>query len=137
MSGLGRDGTAYDDAARSRLWAHRLHEDIVLTERQNFYLLAQSLLFVAEAELLAADERLAAAVLAVAGLLLTATWVYVVRRQRRIVAYLQERARQFLPEFDATYEGRPAGVSSTAVYVTVVPAVLGAVWVLFLVMALV
>ena len=127
----------YDDAARERLWAHRLHEDLVLTDRQNFFLLAQSLLLVAESQLLVTDETFATAVLAAVGILLTITWLYVIRRQRRIVDYLQQRACQVLPEFNETAKGRPSGLSSTSVYITVVPLLIAAVWALFLVISIV
>jgi hypothetical protein len=137
MTEADDDGVVYGDAEKQRLWAHRLHEDAMLSDRQNFFLVAQSLLVVAQADLLGDGETLAAAILDVAGLLLTATWLYVVLRQRAILRYVQGRAREHLPEFDDTYKARPAGPSSTAVYVTAVPSLLGAAWVLFLIIALV
>ena len=135
MPDMVSDRPPYDDAAKTRLWSHRLHEDVVLADRQNFYLVAQSLLVVAEADLIGSGETAGAAVLAAAGLVLTATWFYVIRRQRAIVKHVQDRAVEVLPEFRDTYESRPRGRSSTDVFVTVVPALLGAIWILFLVLA--
>lgn len=129
--------SARGDGEKQRLWEHRLHEDLILSDRQNFFLVAQSLLIVAEAELLGQSETVGAAILAGAGLLLTATRFFVIRRQRAIVLHLQARALESLPEFSDTYETRPAGLSSTAVFVTVAPGLVAAVWILLLVIALV
>jgi hypothetical protein len=127
-----------DTGAKDRLWAHRLHEDIILSDRGNFFLVAESLFVVAYAELLPSGEELAAAVLAAAALLLTAAWLKVNRRQRLIVDHVQKRALDALPEFKATYESRPAAkLGSTAVLVTWVPGLLGATWIFLLVIAVV
>lgn len=134
---MRRSSLYYSDSEKDRLWTHRLHEDMVLAERQSFFLVAQSLLIVAYAELLN-REKLAAVVLATAGLVLTAAWFRVNHRQRTIVRYVQERAVGALREFADTYCNRPRArvMDSTTVLTTIVPGLLGAVWVAFLVIAL-
>jgi hypothetical protein len=128
----------YSESEKDRLWAHRLHEDVVLAERQNFFLVAQSLLIVAYADLLNRAPRIAAVVLAIAGILLTAAWFRVNGRQRTIVRYVQGRAVASLREFADTYCDRPRAriMDSTTVLTIIVPGLLGAVWVAFLVIAL-
>jgi hypothetical protein len=67
---------------------------------------------------------------------LTAAWLWVNRRQYAIVDYVQARARAALPEFADTYRERPtAKPSSTLVMIVLVPALLGLVWVVLLVLA--
>jgi hypothetical protein len=126
----------YNEDERNRLWAHRLHEDLILYERHSFVLVTESLLLVACAQLLTAHERFAASALASVGILVTIAWLMVNRRQREIIAHVQERAIKSLPEFADTYRGRTnAGLSSTMVLATWIPTLLGAVWVVLLVVA--
>lgn len=123
---------------RSRLWAHRLHEDSILSDRQNFFLLAHSLLMVAYAQLVIAESSIGAGVVATAAVLLTIVWGYVVRRQRRIVQHVQRRAIRYLEEFRDTWEtDRPTGLSSTTVLVSLIPSLVGVVWVVLLVVVFV
>jgi hypothetical protein len=130
----------YDTSEQDRLWAHRLHEDFLLSDRANFFLVAESLFVVAYAELLPSGEDLAAAVLAAAAVLLTLAWLSVNRRQHEIVKHVQGRAIEALREFGDTYETRPlprGPLRSTPMLVTWVPALLGGTWIFLLVIAVV
>ena len=125
----------YDASEQDRLWGHRLHEDLMLSDRGNFFLLAESLFVVAYAELLASDD-FAAAVVAGAAILLTAAWLMVSYRHRQIVRHVQARALESLPEFRDTYATWPTGpLASTRLFATWVPALLGATWIFLLVIA--
>jgi hypothetical protein len=133
-------GAEYDTSEKDRLWTHRLHEDLLLSDRGNFFLVAESLFVVAYAELLPSGEDLAAAVLAAAGVLLTAAWLRVNRRQYQIIGHVQGRAENILREFRDTYDTRPPSLQrfgSTATLVTWVPTLLGATWIFLLVIAVV
>jgi hypothetical protein len=127
----------YDDNEKNRLWAHRLHDDLILYQRHSFVLVTESLLLVAYSQLLGAHQDLAAAVLAVAGMLLTGAWLRVNNRQRKIIAHVHGRAIQSLPEFADTYRDRPRSrLSSTTVLATLVPALLAMIWAVLLIVAL-
>jgi hypothetical protein len=127
---------AYNEDEKNRLWAHRLHEDMILYERHSFVLVTESLLLVASAQLLTAHQRFAAAALAVVGLLVTAAWLRVNGRQRKIIEHVHERAIAALPEFADTYrDRRRARLSSTVILATVIPVLLAAIWTVLLVIA--
>jgi LPXTG-motif cell wall-anchored protein len=106
-----------DEHQRARLWAHRLHEDIIFNERQNFFLLAESVLAVAYTEALGSTDPKTGVAIVIAGiaLVLTLAWLLVNRRQFAIVALVQRRAVAKLPEFAATYGMRSEAISSTKI----------------------
>lgn len=106
-----------DEHQRARLWEHRLHEDVIFNERQNFFLLAESVLAVAYTEALASTEPKTVVALVIGGLafILTLAWLLVNRRQYAIVRYVQKRAQAHLPEFAETYRTRAKSISSTKI----------------------
>jgi len=127
---------AYDPSEQDRLWAHRLHEDMILYERHSFFLVAESLLLVAFAQLLVDKEEFAAVVLGGAGLVLTATWLYSNRRQRAVISNVQRQAVRYLPEFRNTVGDKPkARIGSEWVLAVFVPMLISAIWLLLLVIA--
>jgi hypothetical protein len=139
---------------QNRLWMHRLHEDIILNERQNFFLVAESVFAVAFTEALTSTEPMTfiAVLIACIGFVLTLAWLLVNRRQYRNVQQIQRRAVAFLPEFRATYLDReedivvpegfrrhvtllvtnPLAYPSTRILVYIVPTLVAAMWLLFL-----
>ena len=132
----------------NRLFQHGLHEDNAFTERGNYFLIAESMLVVAYAGLLSSGQSsassavqqtnilLVARILAFFGFLLTVVWIYVNRRQWQVVQHLQERTRQLVPEYKVTYETRPKRrISSTWLMAYFVPAVIGVMWVIFVIIA--
>jgi hypothetical protein len=126
----------YNEDEKNRLWTHRLHEDLILYERHSFVLVTESLLLVACAQLLTANQKFAASALAVVGMLVTAAWLMVNARQRKIIAHVHERAISSLPEFADTYrDRRRARLSSTVILATVIPSLLGGIWIVLLVVA--
>lgn len=106
-----------DEHQRARLWEHRLHEDVIFSERQNFFLLAESVLAVAYTQALATTEPnpVVAVVIGGIALVLTLAWLLVNRRQYAIVGHVQKRAVAHLPEFAETYRTRPDGIPSTGI----------------------
>jgi hypothetical protein len=137
MESRAPSGPGYAEDEKNRLWAHRLHEDVMLYQRHSFVLVTQSLLLVACAQLLSSHRRFDACALATVGLLVTAAWLVVNRRQRQLIAYVQDRALRYLPEFADTYQARPRGGPGLEVIVAVwIPLLLGAIWLVLLVAAI-
>src|SRR5690242_10258398 len=101
----------YDASEQDRLWQHTLHEDLLLADRANFFLVAESLFLVACTQLLATGKQDAATVgMAVAGLLLTAAWFVLNRRHHRVVNDIQDRARANLREYRETCDSKNRNV---------------------------
>ena len=90
-----------------------MHEDNEYAQYGNYFLVAESLLVVAYAAILASDQStyrrhalLAAGVIAVFGLLVTLVWAYVCHHQWRDVKSLRDHAVELLPEYRTTIARR-------------------------------
>jgi hypothetical protein len=85
----------------NRLWQHGLHEDSVLNERQNYFLIAESMLLVGYTTVLSTPQPkvFIARVIASFGMLLTLVWIYVNIRQWYIVKHVRARAVEVLPDY--------------------------------------
>jgi len=133
----------------NRLWAHALHQDQEFVHRSNFFLVAESLLAVAYSTILTRSVNahpgglpsklsLAAKVLAIFGLLLTAIWAYSNNRLRHTSMHLKDRVYDTLPEFRRTIDERklPGGrISATWMITFLVPGLAGIMWLVFLFIA--
>ena len=96
-----------DADAQNRLWQHRLHEDMIFWQRQNLFLVGESMLTAACVTALAGDQALLVArAVAIIGIILTAAWLDGNRRQRYIMGNVHERAMKNLQEFADTYRTR-------------------------------
>ncbi|MCW8099689.1 RipA family octameric membrane protein [Streptomyces tauricus] len=110
-------------AEDGRLWQHTLHENTMLFQRGNLFLVGQSLFAVAYTTLLTSEQHVVAArVLAAFGLVLALTWLYVGHRHRLYYQHVQRRAVERLPEYAATWsswatrrQGRSRGRSITLI----------------------
>jgi hypothetical protein len=126
---------------RARHWEYRLHEDLLLNERQNFFLVAESVLAVAYTEAFSSRAGGVAVELGIAAmaLVLTLAWLHVNRRQRYLIGIVHEIALHELPEFAETYRRRGQGgrgpLGSTVVIAYVVPSLVAMMWVLAIVAA--
>jgi hypothetical protein len=98
--------TDLTEAQLERLWSHGQHEDDMLMQRSNFFLVAQSLLLVAYAGFLGshADSKTAVAahIISGFGLALTAMWVLISYRQISYIRVLQRRVECLMPEYRDT-----------------------------------
>ena len=91
----------------NRIFQHGLYEDSALTERSNYFLIAESMLVVAYTGLISSASAAAqqtstiwvARILAFFGFLLTIVWMYVNRRQWYVIQHLRERALELVPEY--------------------------------------
>lgn len=98
MGAEGNNAAPSHRPADDRLWQWGLHEDTMLFQRGNLFLLAQSLLVVAYSTILSAESGpsqsalVAARVIAVFGLPLTGVWLYAGHRHLRYSRALQDRA---------------------------------------------
>ncbi len=119
-----------------RIWTHRLHEDDIFYAKQNYFLIAESMLALAFATAYGAHARFVGDVISIAALLITVGWLYVNWRHNAIVQYVHGRAVDALPEFQKTYASWPKSpfrFGSMDVIAYGLPAVLCTMWVLLLV----
>jgi hypothetical protein len=125
----------------NRIFQHGLYEDSALTERSNYFLIAESMLVVAYTGLISSASAAAqqtstiwvARILAFFGLLLTIVWMYVNRRQWYVIQHLQERLLELVPEYKETYETRRKWrISSIWLMVYLVPALISVMWAIFI-----
>lgn len=132
MASAGNDEQR--QAEEARLWQHGLHEDTMLLQRGNLFLVAQSLLAVAYSTTAAAgDAKPAARVMAAFGIALTVIWVYAGHRHLRYSRALQRRAAERLPDFAQTQEAcRLPGLSALPLIVYGLPALAAVMWMVLL-----
>ena len=130
----------FDDAVQQqRLWEWTLHEDNLFSERQNLFLVAESMLVAGHAAALDSSAESAAEAIGAVALVLTLAWGFVSWRMAVLVDYIQGHARDNLPEYKEICKDRPkiAGSSkllrSRVVVAYVLPLLLGILWVLLLV----
>jgi hypothetical protein len=121
---------------QERLWEFTLHEDGVFNDRQNLFLVAESMFAVAYAMALDAKRGGVALVIAIVGLLLTLAWLYVSVRHSLIVDLIQQKAKEQFPDYAELYRKRDwcwLPFRSRTVVAFVVPMLVGALWVALLV----
>lgn len=123
-----------NEEERQRLWEWTLHEDQLFSDRQNLFLVAQSMLVAAYAGALSVSATSAAAPIGVIGVLLTLTWLFVSWRECTLVDYIQAHAQRELAEYRAVSDHRPKveiggfRIRSRSVIAFVLPTLLLALW---------
>jgi LmbE family N-acetylglucosaminyl deacetylase len=131
-------GPSFDQEERARLWDLTLHEDNVFNQRHALFLIAEAMLAVTYATALDAGENLVAGVIACMGLFLTAAWLYVSARHGNKVQRVQRKAMAALPDYRHIVEKTSSPPSpllripSRSVAGTVVPALVGILWIALL-----
>jgi hypothetical protein len=110
-SGLDSESRGvYDKDEIARLWSHGLHEDDIFLQRSNFFLVAQSLLLVAYADLVRTGSssgfRITAVVHMVAGfgLILTAMWMLLAYRQNAYMEIIRKQCTASMREYKDSRE---------------------------------
>jgi hypothetical protein len=117
-----------------RLWEFTLHEDLLFNERQNFFLIAESMLAVAYATALASARDIARDI-AIIALVITIMWLYVSARHAQLVESIQKRAKAAFPDYAAIAKEREElrpKLRSRNVVAYGVPAVICVLWVILL-----
>jgi hypothetical protein len=128
-----------DATEKERLWEWTLHEDNLFSDRQNLFLVAESMLVAGHAAALDASAESAATAIALIALVLTLAWGFVSWRMATLVEYIQTHARRELREYGLICDERPkvAGsklIRSRVVVAYLVPLLLATLWVLLLVL---
>ncbi len=89
----------YTEAEVARMWERLLHEGNLFTNRINFYIVAQSMFFVAFASNSRSSMWFSLAC-AIAGIWLSIAWMKMTRNQDVIVYHLRRVLRMHCAEFD-------------------------------------
>jgi len=138
------DPVALQEAmGHTRLWEYFLHEDSMIMQRGNLFLVAQSLQLVAYTAILSsgggADRHthatiVTARIIAVFGIALAAIWVYVGHRQIRYTDALRTRLANLVDDFAQTQAAVNIRGPKSAVFIAyAIPALAGTLWALLLV----
>lgn len=130
--------------ANNRLWQHAVHEDTMLFQRGNLYLLAQSLQVVAYTSVVSSTGQsatgahaslIAARVIAAFGIALTVNWLYVGHRHLRYTQAVHRHARaRFVDYAEIRSSSRQRGPSHVPLIVYALPLMAGAMWLTLLVL---
>ncbi|MFD4481514.1 hypothetical protein ACFWPU_36130 [Streptomyces sp. NPDC058471] len=129
-------------AAHARLWEYFLHEENMIMQRGNLFLVTQSLQLVAYTAILStgngveqpADSAvLTARVIAAFGIALAVIWLYVGHRQIRYTSALRGRLVALVPDVAATHAAIHIRGPKAAVFIAyTLPVLAGVLWTLLL-----
>jgi len=127
-----------DQEAQRRLWEFTLHEDRLFNERQNLFLVAESMLAVAYTTALVAEKQPVALIIGIVALAVSLMWFYVCARHSRVVELIQTKAKTTFPEYDELTEERKEKLRvlkypSRWFVAYGVPPAIGALWVALLI----
>jgi hypothetical protein len=106
--GKAESESLHGDEEVNRLWAHGLHEDNMFIQRGNFFLVAESMLLVAYAAVLASHARpgpyvlTASHIIAGFGLALTSVWILISHRHMTYLRLIQQRMYSRIHEYRET-----------------------------------
>lgn len=117
------------------LWSYKLHEEMVFYQRLNFFLVAESMLFVAYSTLLAGSSRQGGMLLGlvVLGILLSLAWMFVSHRQILVIDHISSvYRRKFMEYADLRAQRGHSLVSSSKVLAYGVPAIVLLTWLIAL-----
>jgi hypothetical protein len=90
---------------RSRLFQHVLHEESSFTQRNSYFLVAQSLMLVAYSAL--HDDASAPIIVTLFGLSVSLIWLYIGRSHFRYLRHVSQRCIDKVPDFAKTETERP------------------------------
>jgi hypothetical protein len=146
-SGGNEPTTPYKDQELERLWAHNLHEDNMFMQRGNFFLVAESMLLIAYAAVLASrartetDTLTASRIIAGFGLALTGVWSLISYRHLTYQRLIRQRALDYFREFcdtRAAWRDSQSGwwrkIHTNSLLTYGVPGLAGIMWLLLLIL---
>ncbi|MBE8473739.1 hypothetical protein [Streptomyces justiciae] len=133
-------------AAQARLWEYYLHEDTMIMQRGNLFLVAQSLQLVAFTAILSAGRAsgapptgsalLTARVIGSFGVALAAIWFYVGHRQIRYTGNLRRRLADRVPDYAETQAAVRLRGPRAALFIAYgIPLLAGVLWSLLLIVS--
>ncbi|WP_329112871.1 hypothetical protein [Streptomyces sp. NBC_01465] len=135
MAPDGHTNPEQEKAADARLWGHVLHEEILLFQRGNLFLIAQSLLAVAYSTIAKPDGmNTPARVMAAFGIALTLTWLFVGHRHLKFCTAIQQRVIDRFPDVAETEAAcREPGLRTWPFMVYGLPILASVMWIMLLV----
>lgn len=121
-----------DDLVERR-WRHLLHEDTVFTNRVNFFLVAESMLFVSYGTIINALQPniIVICTIAILGIIFTLAWMFVNGRQKYNLEKLKRKVEEVDPDYKDTRMGRAPG-SATLVLAYILPGATLIAWIVML-----
>lgn len=116
-----------------RRWTQLLHEDTLFTNRVNFFLVAESMLFVSYVTAINAlqPNKVVIHTIAILGVVYTIIWWFVCGRQQYNLEKLKEKVEEVDPDYKDTRIGRAPG-PATFVLAHILPAVTLIAWIVML-----
>lgn len=121
----------------SRLWQHAMHEETILNNRLNFFMVVESVLLGILGMLFGQttntpNREFILRTFMILGLALTMVWQYVAARQLYAFESVRKRARESLPEYATTRTEREKvrwRLSNLKLLCYVVPGIFFLVWI--------
>jgi small-conductance mechanosensitive channel len=114
-----------------KLWQYKMHEEDIFYQRLNFFLVAESMLFVAYTTLFASPRSIFSViiVLSTLGSILTLVWIYVSSRQLNVMRQIAKESQEAVNVYARIREERSKWpVSSTKLLAYFVPLVVLLAW---------
>ena len=110
---MGYDETPSERA--SRFWEYRLHQEQIFYQRLNFFLVAESMHFVAFATMLSIVPKplLILTTIVLLGIFLTGAWTYVNHRQKRIIDSIRPAVEEVCKSYKELRSFRPPRLISS------------------------
>ena len=122
---------------RKRLWEWTLHEDVLFNQRQNFFLVAESMLAVAYTTARDAQEPRVACAIGAIGFAAALIWTFVNHEQLDFVSMLQDEAEERLPDYRSLCDSRTRSRTQLAwLFGYAMPLLIMSLWVTLLLVAL-
>ena len=120
-------------ASSERPWQYKLHEESIFYQRLNFFLVAESMLFVAFTTVWNTTVHRKAMLLSlgILGLLLTGIWAYVGARQMYVIKHVSLVCLGLFEDYAGIHQSRgEAKISSTKILAYGVPLFTAVTWVI-------
>lgn len=117
--------------AVDRVWEHALHEEKMHSDRSNFFLVAEAMLFVFYATLDAGTQVWALVTICLLGIALTIMWILIALRQKWDLEVALERLEDYVQEYAVYKEQVGEGwlrVNGTTILGYWVPSMIGVTW---------
>ena len=122
-----------------KLWQYKMHEEDIFYQRNNFFLVAESMLLIALATLFNAPRTTFSliVVFATLGCLLTVVWIYVSSRQLSVIRQIAKESESVIDVYARIrLERAKWPLSSTKLLAYFVPAIVMLTWITVIIISL-
>ena len=126
------DETKISPEESEKLWQYKMHEEDIFYQRNNFFLVAESMLLIALATLFGAARTTFSLilVLAILGCVLTIVWIYVSSRQLSVIQQISKESQAVVEVYARIrLERSKWPVSSTKLLAYFVPSIVMGTWI--------